>query len=87
MNSRKKQFIAGAICPNCSEMDSLVLYSDDQSVECVSCDYQQTSQQRDIEAKQQQNSLKNNKPQDRVASSTKAKYKDASLIDITQIKE
>jgi len=44
---KQKRFIAGANCPSCDDLDSLVLYSDDQSIECVSCGYKQTSQQRD----------------------------------------
>ena len=51
MNSKQKpkqkRFIAGANCPSCDELDSLALYSHDQSIECVSCGYTQTSQQRD----------------------------------------
>lgn len=83
--NRKKQFIAGAICPECSEMDSLVLYTDDQSVACVSCNYTKSSQQRDRETKltvarkdldDSKSSLKNN---------TNTAYKDASLIKITNL--
>ncbi len=48
MNQRtKKQFIAGAVCPECKEMDSLVLFAEEQQIECVSCDFKQTSEQRD----------------------------------------
>ncbi|PHS20467.1 MAG: DNA-binding protein [Kangiella sp.] len=46
-NPKQKRFIAGANCPSCDELDSLALYSHDQSIECVSCGYTQTSQQRD----------------------------------------
>jgi len=46
---RKKQFIAGAICPQCSSLDSLVLYADDQSIVCVDCDFRKSSEQRDSE--------------------------------------
>lgn len=37
----KKRFIAGAICPRCSEMDKLVMYkeNDKEFRECVSCDF------------------------------------------------
>ena len=37
-----KRFIAGAVCPKCSEMDKLVMYrneQDEQVRECVSCGY------------------------------------------------
>lgn len=39
--SGKKRFIAGAVCPKCSEMDKLVVYNkDDQDYrECVSCGF------------------------------------------------
>ena len=37
----KKRFIAGAICPRCSEMDKLVMYREDEKDfrECVSCGF------------------------------------------------
>jgi uncharacterized metal-binding protein (TIGR02443 family) len=37
----KKRFIAGAVCPRCSEMDKLVMYKEDgkEFRECVSCDF------------------------------------------------
>jgi uncharacterized metal-binding protein (TIGR02443 family) len=37
----KKRFIAGAICPRCSEMDKLVMYKEDDKDfrECVSCGF------------------------------------------------
>lgn len=44
---RKKQFIAGAVCPKCSEMDSLVLFPETQEIECVSCGLKQSASQRD----------------------------------------
>ncbi len=39
----KKRFIAGAVCPRCSEMDKLTMYLDAQQQqvrECVRCGYQ-----------------------------------------------
>ncbi len=47
MTKEKKQFIAGAICPNCAEEDSLVLYAESKNIICVSCEFTQSSQQRD----------------------------------------
>ena len=47
MTKRKKQFIAGAVCPQCSTMDSLVLYADEQSISCIECNFSQSSIQRD----------------------------------------
>ncbi len=37
----KKRFIAGAVCPRCSEMDKLVTYKEDDKEfrECVSCGF------------------------------------------------
>ena len=37
----KKRFIAGAICPRCSEVDKLVTYKDNgkEFRECVSCGF------------------------------------------------
>ncbi|MFT7222716.1 MAG: putative metal-binding protein (TIGR02443 family) [Cellvibrionaceae bacterium] len=36
-----KRFIAGAVCPRCSQMDKLVTYREDEKDfrECVSCDF------------------------------------------------
>ncbi|MFT5116866.1 MAG: putative metal-binding protein (TIGR02443 family) [Kiritimatiellia bacterium] len=41
MYKAKKRFIAGAVCPRCSEMDKLVTYKegDKEFRECVSCDF------------------------------------------------
>jgi len=54
----KKQFIAGAVCPECSNMDSLVLYADTQSIVCVECNFSQSSEQRDTKSKKK-DSIKN----------------------------
>jgi uncharacterized metal-binding protein (TIGR02443 family) len=45
MNNKNitKRFIAGAVCPRCSEMDKLVMFLDSnqqQARECVRCGYQ-----------------------------------------------
>jgi uncharacterized metal-binding protein (TIGR02443 family) len=44
---KNSRFIAGAICPSCEELDSLVLDADDHAITCVSCEYTQTAEQRD----------------------------------------
>lgn len=38
---RKKRFIAGAVCPKCSEMDKIVVYNKDgrDYRECVACGF------------------------------------------------
>jgi uncharacterized protein len=43
----KRQFIAGAVCPKCSDNDSIVLYPEENMIECVSCDFKESSEQRD----------------------------------------
>lgn len=75
MVKRKRQFIAGAVCPQCSDIDSLVLYSDDQSIACVSCHYQKNSEQRDAKQEKQTSAIKKK---------TKT-YKNSSSIDITNL--
>lgn len=37
----KRRFIAGAVCPRCSEMDTIVMYRLEgiEHRECVSCDF------------------------------------------------
>lgn len=41
--SVKRRFIAGAVCPRCSELDKLVVYNEDARDyrECVSCGYKE----------------------------------------------
>lgn len=41
MKNSKKRFIAGAVCPNCGELDVLVTYreNDDEFRECVDCGF------------------------------------------------
>lgn len=34
-----RRFIAGAVCPRCGEMDKLLVDSDTNRRECVSCGY------------------------------------------------
>lgn len=41
--SSTRRFIAGAVCPRCSEMDKLVVYNDQGKDfrECVACGYKE----------------------------------------------
>lgn len=41
--STKRRFVAGAICPRCSEMDKLVVYNEGGKDyrECVACGYKE----------------------------------------------
>jgi len=72
--SRKKQFIAGAICPECSTMDSLALYTDDQSIVCIECDFHQSSEQRDSKTRADK-------------TNTNTSYKDVTAIKITNLSD
>lgn len=74
--TRKKQFIAGAVCPECSDTDSLVLFSDDQSISCVSCDFTKTSEQRDSGLPEEQ---------DKSDSPKRSEKNNASLINIINL--
>ena len=50
----KKRFIAGAVCPRCSEMDKIVMYTDDggvQTKECVACGFSENI--KDLEQQQE----------------------------------
>ena len=41
--SQKRRFVAGAVCPRCSEMDKLVVYNEDEKDfrECVNCGFKE----------------------------------------------
>lgn len=43
-NKTKKRFIAGAKCPSCSQLDTLMLYYENnvEKLACVKCDYKET---------------------------------------------
>ncbi len=44
-----RRFIAGAVCPKCSEMDRTVMFINDNSEEvreCISCGFRQTSSEQ-----------------------------------------
>ena len=54
---RPRRFIAGAVCPKCSEMDKVVMFSNDDGEEvreCVACGYSQTSTEQAVEDQQAQ---------------------------------
>ena len=42
------KFIAGAICPSCKEQDSIVLKDDDSEVKCISCNYFELKNDKDL---------------------------------------
>ncbi|NRA71899.1 MAG: YheV family putative metal-binding protein [Gammaproteobacteria bacterium] len=47
---RKKRFIAGATCPHCKAVDSIMLYmeNDVEKIECVECHHQQSQVSDDV---------------------------------------
>ena len=42
------KFIAGAICPSCKEQDRIVLKDDDYEVKCISCNYFERRNDKDL---------------------------------------
>lgn len=52
---RPRRFIAGVVCPKCSEMDRTVMYDNDAGEEvreCISCGFSQTSSEQATEDQQ-----------------------------------
>ncbi len=55
--STKRRFVAGAVCPRCSAMDKIVVYSEEGKDyrECVACGYKDEmrfqQQQRELETR------------------------------------
>ncbi len=47
-----QRFVAGASCPACNQEDSLLIDSEDQSIECVDCGFTQSPQARDEKSSQ-----------------------------------
>lgn len=49
----KNKFIAGAVCPECQDTDSLALYEEqgEEHVECVSCGYQMSEREAELKEK------------------------------------
>ncbi|MDF2179235.1 YheV family putative zinc ribbon protein [Aliiglaciecola sp. CAU 1673] len=48
----RKRFIAGATCPSCKAMDTLMLYLENnvEHVECVQCGHKQTQPDEKVSA-------------------------------------
>ncbi len=51
-NKIRKRFIAGAKCPSCNSLDSLMLYYENnvEKLACVKCDYKDTQTSKDVTA-------------------------------------
>ncbi|PLW71017.1 hypothetical protein C0039_01680 [Pseudohalioglobus lutimaris] len=43
--SRRRRFIAGAVCPRCGEMDKIVVDMETQTRECVACNFSEARPQ------------------------------------------
>jgi|TARA_B100001939_G_scaffold103669_1_gene89652 uncharacterized metal-binding protein (TIGR02443 family) len=44
------KFIAGALCPQCGEIDSIVLKNDDSEIKCILCNYFKMKDHNQIES-------------------------------------
>ena len=36
------KFIAGAVCPECGDLDSIILKNDDSEIKCINCKFTKT---------------------------------------------
>lgn len=54
----KKRFIAGAKCPSCQQIDTLMLYYENnvEKLACVNCDYTDTQTSQEVSAASKKNS-------------------------------
>ncbi|MCY7295649.1 YheV family putative zinc ribbon protein [Alteromonas sp. a30] len=50
---KRKRFIAGATCPQCKSVDTLMLYVENnvEKLMCVSCDYRKSQVDNEVETK------------------------------------
>jgi len=53
---QKKRFIAGATCPECNSMDTMMLYKENEveKVECVQCHHIMTQPKEAVQASTRQ---------------------------------
>ncbi|MDF1764655.1 MAG: YheV family putative zinc ribbon protein [Oleibacter sp.] len=52
VKKRPRRFIAGAVCPKCSKMDTTVMFINDEEEEvreCIECEFSQTSSEQAAE--------------------------------------
>jgi len=49
-NKQRKRFIAGATCPQCRSVDSIMLYFENnvEKLQCVKCDYKDVQSSSDV---------------------------------------
>ncbi|MCL1039294.1 YheV family putative metal-binding protein [Shewanella corallii] len=50
MTRMKKRFVAGARCPKCQAMDSIMLFMENgvETVECTECDYREKQTDKQV---------------------------------------
>ncbi|MFQ6372587.1 YheV family putative zinc ribbon protein [Shewanella sp. YIC-542] len=55
MSKSRKRFVAGARCPKCQALDSIVVYKDNgvETVECIECDYREQQTETKVADKAQ----------------------------------
>ena len=76
---KSQRFIAGATCPRCKEIDSLLVDMDDQSIECVECGFTQTEAERDAEQA--------SKPDGTVAKAVPKKVEVSDIIRVKNVRD
>ncbi|TQV72148.1 DNA-binding protein [Aliikangiella marina] len=74
---KTQRFIAGASCPSCNELDSLLVDSVDQSIECVECGFTQTAEERD----------KSNQAESPKVKTAPKKVEISNIIRVNQLKD
>ena len=50
VNKTKKRFVAGATCPKCRALDTIMLYFENnvEKLQCVKCDYAESQTDKNI---------------------------------------
>lgn len=51
MSSQRKRFIAGATCPKCKAMDTIMLYFENnvEKIKCTQCDYAESQADKNVQ--------------------------------------
>ncbi|MDU0353238.1 YheV family putative zinc ribbon protein [Paraglaciecola aquimarina] len=50
VNKTKRRFVAGATCPQCKSLDTIMLYFENnvEKIQCVNCDYQESQADKQV---------------------------------------
>ncbi|MGJ8679130.1 YheV family putative zinc ribbon protein [Paraglaciecola sp.] len=50
VNKTKKRFVAGATCPQCKSLDTIMLFFENnvEKIECVKCDYHESQTDKQV---------------------------------------